>query len=371
VKDLSLDATWAVSFYKILNQSANCILAERCEGTRARERTIWLPSDDAIAKKGLEAFPGLQDEDDPVEVSEENGGDKPAEGSVMQIVDDPPELDKISKPPKAKAGAKAKADEASWLEEMQASNGERIRIRMTRRYPTRAAPQGGYQITCLHCEPTVKFNKHGNEYKLACRRTKSISEDDDGESVLASLRAWAQRGPSYDDREKHKKDELFCKPKKETSLDFASSSECISRRGSDAEEDQANTGEEQFCTLCHLAHRAEECPLVREDTVALATLVLQSSTIQRMAVHGSLIFNRTDVKVRDVEADGDCMFHAFGKEVADKYPDALPQGYVASNTPGPYWRKFLLSYVEATDDLIDMVPVKVFLVVACEHHFSQ
>jgi hypothetical protein len=195
-------------------------------------------------------------------------------------------------------------------------------------------------------------------------------------NVLTSLRAWAKRGPSYDGREEHKGDKRLDEHVKSSSPSSDSSSESVPWGASDAEKDNSeeeldDSAEEKFCELCFLAHSAEKCPLVQEHSEALATLLLQPSTIQRVAVHGNLRIMSTQYVMRDVAPDGDCMFHAIGKELADKYPNELPHDYVASPQPGPFWRQFLLSYVRTTDDLIDMVPVKVSLVVACEHpHFE-
>jgi hypothetical protein len=53
------------------------LIRQPTEGKRARERTIWSGADKDIEVKGLEVYPGLQEEEDgPLDVCKESDRDK-------------------------------------------------------------------------------------------------------------------------------------------------------------------------------------------------------------------------------------------------------------------------------------------------------
>ena len=68
--------------------------------------------------------------------------------------------------------------------------------------------------------------------------------------------------------------------------------------------------------------------------------------------------------VRDVPADGDCLFHSLGKEIACKFPHhaALP----AEPLQGSSWRAFLMEFVvESSDVVMDDLTVAEWLAIVC------
>ena len=80
--------------------------------------------------------------------------------------------------------------------------------------------------------------------------------------------------------------------------------------------------------------------------------------MQREALHGGLHIPHHGINTRNVLGDGNCMFHAFGKEVQDHFAASLPSDYRPSDEPGPYWREFMLKYVESTRGNIDGISVQ-------------
>lgn len=88
-----------------------------------------------------------------------------------------------------------------------------------------------------------------------------------------------------------------------------------------------------FWELCWLAHKEDDCPLIKEHAHVLENIRISSRTMQREACNGQLRFEVGSYRTRNVFADGDCLFHAFAKEVQDLYTTSLPPEYVCSDTP--------------------------------------
>jgi hypothetical protein len=354
LRDLSASNTWELVFYKIVPSSSNCIVAERCDGIRARSRKIWSADEKPAAPV---VIPGLELADELVEPVVENSvANEPPDHSDVPIsppVPSPPPVGDASKKPREKKGNR------SWLEECTADNGEQIRYLVTDRPPTKSKIFGGYQVTCKHHDPTTKLNKHGNEYKLHCRRTMNNASADSLAVTLADLDAWAKRGPTYENRVTHQKDRGKlgdANSDADGSDDSAGSNAMLDISGDAHVADEG--GDAVFCELCWLAHKEQDCPLIQEHARVLENIKISSRTMQREACNGQLRFETGSYVRRDVLADGDCLFHAFGKEVQEFYKTNLPPKYVCSVTPGPYWRKFLLDYVSTSNDELDNVPIK-------------
>jgi hypothetical protein len=173
-------------------------VAERCEGIRARRRKIW-SADEKPAPPV--AIPGLELADELVAPGVANSvANEPPDHSDLTFSRSPVHDACSTKEPGEKRGKR------SWLEECSADNGEKIRYRVTERGPTKSNIFGGYQVTCMHRDPTTKLNKSGKQYQLHCRRTMNNASADSLAITLAALDAWAKRGPTHENRNTHQKD---------------------------------------------------------------------------------------------------------------------------------------------------------------------
>ena len=240
----------------------------------------------------------------------------------------------------------------------------------------RPGGKASYQILCDYHEPDILERRDGRSYRLPCRKTRTV-ENDSLESEYEAIRflvRWVRRGPCFPGSRQGHQDmqQGDFEDVSRTSEDEDASPDCSSDRA------KVGSGEQTFkafsgiapshvvasgiahshvvapepCWVCGDRHELQKCPLWQ--------LALQESMLaNRHGLRPLGIVSRSGVVIpsnlfgcKDVPSDGDCLFHAVGREIAQRFRGhALLPGPDAQ--AGSSWRIWLLQYVRTTGDEID------------------
>ena len=264
-------------------------------------------------------------------------------------------------------------------------DGNRTQIRVTHKQPTKKNMFGAYQILCRHHEPDVHLNKHGRKFKLPCRRTRCCRSPGDDANVLAVLQRWARQATNVNTRVQH---QALGKGKESSSSSCGSSSTSStssSAQGKDslpvvsnaglAHSQAAQPADVQVtcvpvdarviatrCDMCGGDHDHTECPF----WLWACAESLEEHKRHAQRLRCALPLSRAGccilaewVTLRDVPGDGDCMFHALGREIYSRYPHEPEMQYAGakSNEPGPFWRKYLTAFASFSQRRVDGLSV--------------
>ena len=389
VEELCRDDKWYLQLYRLTDarpttgDEGTCITVQPMG-----EAVEWWPTDAGGVEAVAEALEAAGEPDEP--------DDAPDEGAASPFADGAPD---VAVPPDASVDDAAvagdapallpdpeeeeeeeepadKLDEARKACRTSGKKGVRLTCTACRAGGKEAltywltykegAPgkNGSYQILCDYHEPDVIVRANGSTYKLACRKTRTVAAGtaEAERDTIKFLLRWLRRGPCCGSRAEHR--DLA-----ESDFDVASSaSSSSSSSSSDSSEVELCGGgvsPAAVCWVCDQAHTMEECPQYQ------------------LAVHNSKLTSRKALRplgvikgrdgcvlaagtwaVRDVPADGDCLFHSLGKEIAGKFPHhaALP----AEPLQGSSWRAFLMEFaVESSDVVMDDLTVAEWLAIVC------
>ena len=106
------------------------------------------------------------------------------------------------------------------------------------------------------------------------------------------------------------------------------------------------------CWVCGAKHDEADCVFMQ---LALHDSIISSVEALKplgQVSRGGLVVPRNLIGCKDVRGDGNCLFHAVGQEIADKF-----RGH--AKLPGPdakdgaVWRRWLMEYIRTTADEID------------------
>ena len=232
--------------------------------------------------------------------------------------------------------------------------------------------KASYQITCDYHEPDVVVQAGGRQHRLPCRKTHTVDEDT-LESEYAAIRflvRWVRRGPCFPgSRTDHRDmpDEDF--EDESTSGDDEGSfdNEAESAPGSIAVSHAATV---TSCWVCGAKHDEADCGFLQ---LALHDSILSSVEALKplgQVSRGGLVVPRNLIGCKDVPGDGNCLFHAVGQEIADKF-----RGH--AKLPGPnakdgaVWRSWLMEYIRTTTDEIDSSTIQEWVAVVTNRPVEQ
>ena len=119
------------------------------------------------------------------------------------------------------------------------------------------------------------------------------------------------------------------------------------------------------CWLCGDGHKEAECPVF---VLLFSGTSPAEKKKEAMRPLGVLGFNgvripKTRLQVKDVPADGNCLFHAIGREIATlcKGDAGLPP----NPFDGQVWRELLMDYVQTSRDIISGTTVQDWVCLLC------
>ena len=215
--------------------------------------------------------------------------------------------------------------------------------------------KASYQITCDYHEPDVVVKPGGRTYRLACRRTRKVEKETleaEREAVQILVR-WVRRGPCFPGSRKEHQD-------MESDFENESTSSDDDGRFDSEDEDEAScsafapaatVSTDASCWVCGEKHDEERCPSIQ---LALEDSLLMSRQALRplgQVSCGGVVIPHNMFGSKDVPGDGNCLFHAIGQEIADKFRrHAKLPGPDAQD--GAAWRSWLLEYIRTTADEI-------------------
>jgi hypothetical protein len=236
-------------------------------------------------------------------------------------------------------------------------DGMLLQMLCTYRKPSLAAPFGGYQARCYHHEPEQRKNKNGTAYVLPCRKEMRCKTATDSANIIRQLRRWIRSGPKHATRVDHQavRPDARTHSSGDPSDSDSDSSDSTIKGGSLPCSPDAKQPAAQRPAGAPPGGVARPC--------ALAGFTSDSLWQHQMggvkAEHGCVL--RRGVATRDVPADGNCLFHAFGAEVHNAYKDSLlPPGISAdqAQAPGQAWREYFLDYIRTTTDVVDGLSIR-------------
>ncbi len=230
-----------------------------------------------------------------------------------------------------------------------------------------------YQVTCRHHVPEAFVNRNGRPYSLPCRRTAMVTDGDE-EATLQRLLKWVRAGPLADDRHDHQAmtaraidDNASSDPESPNEEDV----ECLSDSpgegsprggalvpGEGSPGEQASRGlpaglPELECWVCGARHSDGKCPLAKRLFPGPEP-VLKSAAAFRPAgrlAQDALRLPEKAVQCKDVPGDGNCLFHAVGREMRSMFQGSplLPP----NPDEGQSWREWLTAYALHATDILD------------------
>jgi hypothetical protein len=260
-----------------------------------------------------------------------------------------------------------------------------------------------FQATCEHHPPERFANAKGRPYTLACRRTLAIGKAPNAErECIKRLLRWVRSAPLHEDRGSHQSeahkdmDESSSSSSSDSSGDEGSPSSApkaklgapsrvVGRSGDPASSRVASgigdLGPSRVassigdpapprvpgaveCWLCGGQHADAMCDLypiifgLSEDDDAD-----HIQSWQTLRALGGIGASRPDafleedlVQTSDVPGDGNCMFHAAGREVLFKFKGHV--GLPADPMNGQSWRTMVMDFVAAVgEDCLDGTPI--------------
>ena len=124
------------------------------------------------------------------------------------------------------------------------------------------------------------------------------------------------------------------------------------------------------CWICGAKHDEADCGFLQ---LALHDSILSSVEALKplgQVSRGGLVVPRNLIGCKDVRGDGNCLFHAVGQEIADKF-----RGH--AKLPGPnakdgaVWRSWLMEYIRTTADEIDNSTIQEWVAVVTNRTVEQ
>jgi hypothetical protein len=220
---------------------------------------------------------------------------------------------------------------------------------------TKKAP--AFQVTCDHHEKDQYLNKNGKPYSLQCRRTSNVKGDtpEDEQAAMKELLRWIRQGPAYQTRIEHQDmpdedcysssssisdeaEDASTAPSPQVApasaedaaaaapppvatassrVDFAHSQVGIG--GGRAPELRGDGGHQRW--LCGDMHEEASCSLYTHlifNTDPMERYVLAFRPLGIVGQNGVVIPSNL-AQVRDVPANGDCLFHSLGYEISESF----------------------------------------------------
>jgi hypothetical protein len=291
-----------------------------------------------------------------------------------------------------------------------------LEVLFTSRKPNAQMSHGGYQVTCYHHAPDTGAGASGRA-ALRCVKELPCEEEGDDARLLAFLTEWACSAGQHDTRREHMAsvkrqdsrrhlaeciaDAMRLESPAPSSTTVASSIRSpgagagsdssqappaasadrgseppatrspAARAGSDRPEAPPVAGSDRSsealpipCDVCGGGHARTACPYDVRAAIAQSL----AGACMRVRGRDGVVLPRHLVQKRDVEADGDCFFHAAQRELkSDKHLlPGMPQG-----EDGQPLRKWLLRYLTSTDDRAEGRPLADWLETSPEEHVRE
>jgi hypothetical protein len=213
----------------------------------------------------------------------------------------------------------------------------------------RRKPQ--FQVTCEHHEPEQCINKNGRPYRLACRRTATVHGDtpEDQRATIKRVLRWVRRGPLVACRVEHQKipDDDGSSSSSDSSSSSSVSNPSVSNpsapnRGG-TKSPAAHAGapavdapsldsvapvvdapslNSHECWLCGEGHHEAACPVYRLLLVGTDVVQRSRAVVRPIGIIGrdSVLIPKGLFALKDVPGDGNCLFHAIGRELDSIFP---------------------------------------------------
>ncbi len=415
LEELDLRAEWRTRFWSVVGDSSVCALTLMAQ---SKDELFWRGARD-IAR--AETNPHRRPPADSEGSEEEDERDDGNLGSDTEVACGSEKSEEL---PGAAQGdsdidafaARAKRQTRGVTFHCVASRRaghEALTFMLTHR-PANSKKRAGFQATCHHHEADVLLNKNNKPYQLPCRRTVQVCGDTaaDEKAAIASLLRWVRMGPCFVTRADHQATDMATsssstssegggestttpagKPKELPRVGGPVDARAAQRSGGPAvsQTDQSFAGPAPSrasehggspvvsqtarssgktpapqilqCWLCGEPHEEATCHIYNLLFFGTQMHKYGKGFIGPAGVVGQdgLVLPLNKVQTKQVPGDGNCLFHAIGRELTSALPAhiALPR----SPNDGQSWRQFLLDYVVSTSDCLSGRPVQEWVTV--------
>ena len=338
----------------------------------------WWTGVSCMEKAASEAVPDLLDDSE----EPEEGVEQPKDASPDRCQSDEelpsPSVERLGSyvlhSRLARACKRAAAGTRESCVACRAGGREALTYLLTYKEGKRGA-KASYQITCDYHEPDVIGSSCGKSRRLACRKTRKVEQDtleSEYETIRFLLR-WVRRGPCFPgSRADHQGMPRADFEDESTSgeEDGGSATGSVQTSHVPSSVAPSHAVRPEPCWVCGERHELEMCPMwqlaLQESSLASRESLRPLGTVSQSGI----AIPRNMMAMKDVPGDGNCLFHAIGREIANKFtkhvklpgPDAMDGGS---------WRVWLLHYIQTTSDEIDGSSIAEWVAVATGQTVQQ